>query len=150
VFQEWAREGGARHRAREEAVRQARGHRQARGGPRGAGGDPRGEPVSGGPTLRWTRGGEARGVSLAEAAIVLRSAGPWPPGARGAGVEGRLAGEPPATLRVKVHASKKQPEGDYVLEGRTLDVTREVRERIVREVGAAAEPRSRSPGTPHA
>jgi hypothetical protein len=31
---------------------------------------------------------------------------------------------------VKVHASKRQPEGDFLLEGRPLDMPRETRERL--------------------
>jgi hypothetical protein len=38
--------------------------------------------------------------------------------------------DPPAMVRIKVHASKRQPEGDFVLVGRLLDVTREVRARL--------------------
>jgi hypothetical protein len=77
--------------------------------------------------VRWARGGEARVVSVDAQAIVLRSTVPSPPGSR---IEGTLVGEPAATLRVKVHGSKKQPEGDFVLEGRPLDLPRETRERI--------------------
>jgi hypothetical protein len=77
--------------------------------------------------VRWTRGGEARVLSVGAQAIVLRSTVPSPPGSR---IEGTLVGEPAATLRVKVHGSKKQPEGDFVLEGRPLDLPRETRERI--------------------
>jgi hypothetical protein len=66
-------------------------------------------------------------------AIILRSTVPSPPGSR---IEGRLEGEPPATVRVKVHASKLQPEGDFVLEGRLLDATRAVRARLEATVRA--------------
>jgi hypothetical protein len=79
--------------------------------------------------VRWSRGGEARVVTIDAQAIVLRSTVPSPPGSR---IEGTLAGEPAATLRVKVHASTKQPEGDFVLEGRPLDMPRETREQIER------------------
>jgi hypothetical protein len=86
--------------------------------------------------VTWLKGGEARVVSIDAGAIVLRSTVPSPPGSR---IEGRLAGEPAATLRVKVHASKKQPEGDFVLEGRPLDLPRETRERLEALVGAERE-----------
>jgi hypothetical protein len=79
--------------------------------------------------VRWSRGGEARVVTIDAQAIVLRSTVPSPPGSR---IEGALVGEPAATLRVKVHGSKKQLEGDFVLEGRPLDLPRETRERIER------------------
>jgi hypothetical protein len=78
--------------------------------------------------LRWAGGGEARVVSIAAQAIVLRSTVPSPPGSR---IEGTLlgaAGAKAATLRVKVHGSRRQPEGDFVLEGRPLDLPRETRE----------------------
>jgi hypothetical protein len=80
-----------------------------------------------GPHLRWAKGGEARVAAVTADAIVLRSSVPSPPGSR---IEGRLEGEFPATVRVKIHASKRQPEGDFVLEGRLLDATREVRARL--------------------
>jgi hypothetical protein len=79
------------------------------------------------PHVTWAKGGEARVVSIDAGAIVLRSTVPSPPGSR---IEGTVHGEPPATLRVKVHASRRQPEGDFVLEGRPLDLPRETRERI--------------------
>jgi hypothetical protein len=77
--------------------------------------------------LVWTKGGDARVVSIAVDAIVLRSSVPSPPGSR---LEGRLEGDPPATVRVKVHGSKRQPDGAFVIEGRVLDATREVRARL--------------------
>ncbi len=79
------------------------------------------------PHVRWTKGGEARVVTIAADAIALRSTVPSPPGSR---IEGQLEGDPPAAVRVKVHASKRQPEGDFVLEGRLLDATREIRARL--------------------
>jgi hypothetical protein len=79
------------------------------------------------PHVRWAKGGEARVATVAVDAIVLRSTVPSPPGSR---IEGLLEGEPPATVRVKVHASKRQPAGDFLIEGRLLDATREVRARL--------------------
>lgn len=79
--------------------------------------------------LGWDRGGEARVVSLRDDAITLVSSVPSPPGSR---LEGTLAGEPPARLRIKVHACRKRADGGFDLEGRTLDMTREVRERVVK------------------
>jgi hypothetical protein len=77
--------------------------------------------------VTWARGGEAQVVALDAQRIVLRSTVPWPPGSR---VEGTASTAPPATLRIKVHASRRQPEGDFVVEGRPIDLGREVRERI--------------------
>jgi hypothetical protein len=81
----------------------------------------------------WTKGGDARVVSIAVDAIVLASSIPSPPGSR---LEGRVVGEPPATVRVKVHGSKRQADGAFVLEGRVLDATREVRARLAALVAA--------------
>jgi hypothetical protein len=75
----------------------------------------------------WSHGGEARIVSVDADAIVLRSSVPSPPGSR---IDGVLLGGVPVGLRVKVHACKRGPEGDFVLEGRPLDLTRETRERL--------------------
>ena len=77
--------------------------------------------------VTWAAGGEARVVSLEGGGIVLRSTVSSPPGSR---IEGALAGEPPAKLRVKIHWCRRQAEGDFVLEGRPLDMTREVRQRV--------------------
>jgi hypothetical protein len=77
-----------------------------------------------GSVVRWTRGGEARLVSIDARAIVLRSTVPSPPGSR---IEGTFESERPKALRVKVHACRRQPEGDFVLEGRPIDLPRESR-----------------------
>jgi hypothetical protein len=85
--------------------------------------------------IRWSKGGEARIVSMSPDAIVLRSTVPSPPGSR---VEGTLEGTLTATLRMKVHASRQQAEGDFLIEGRPLDLTRETRgklEAILRGAG---------------
>jgi hypothetical protein len=83
--------------------------------------------------LRWTSGGEARIVSIAANAIVLRSTVPAPPGSR---LEGTVSGAGTATsLRVKVHASRREGEGEFLLRGRPLDLTREVRERLAAMIG---------------
>jgi hypothetical protein len=92
------------------------------------------------PHVKWERGGEARVVKIDAQAIVLRSTVPSPPGSRieGVVVGGGAGGAPAAKLRlrVKVHGSKKQDDGGFVLEGRPLDLpreTREVLERLVKE-----------------
>jgi hypothetical protein len=87
--------------------------------------------------IRWAKGGEARVVSIDDDAIVLRSTVPSPPGSR---VDGALAaadGEPGAatSVRVKVHSSKKQEDGSFVIAGRVLDMTRALRERLVLAAG---------------
>jgi hypothetical protein len=77
--------------------------------------------------VRWDKGGEAHIVEVDDGAIVLRSTVPAPPGSR---LEGVLGGDPPERLRVKVHSSKRQEDGGFVLAGRLIDATREVRERV--------------------
>ncbi len=87
--------------------------------------------------VKWERGGEAWVVTIDAQAIVLRSTVPSPPGSRIEGVlVGDAGGEPPGKrrLRVKVHGSKKQDDGAFVLEGRPLDLPRETREAIERLV----------------
>ena len=83
--------------------------------------------------LRWTAGGEARVVAIGADAIALRSTVPAPPGSR---IEGTLLGDPPVTLRIKVHASRRQADGEFVLHGRPLDLTRETRARLEALAGA--------------
>jgi hypothetical protein len=75
----------------------------------------------------WSSGGEAHIVSIDADAIVLRSTVPSPPGSR---VEGALSDGAPGPLRVKVHACKRAPEGDFLIEGRPIDLTREMRDRL--------------------
>ena len=78
-------------------------------------------------TIAWTKGGTATVVTLADDAITLRSSVPSPPGSRieGATPEGDA-------VRVKVHSSKKQDHGAFVIEGRVLDMTRALREKLGR------------------
>lgn len=73
----------------------------------------------------WAKGGEATVVALVADAITLRSSVPSPPGSRIDGTTGD--GDP---VRVKVHSSKRQEDGSFVIEGRALDMTRVVREKI--------------------
>ena len=79
--------------------------------------------------VRWAAGGEARVLRLAADAIALDSSVPSPPGSR---IEGTIDGTAGAAvrLRVKVHASKRQPDGRFVLEGRPLDLSRVAREAL--------------------
>jgi hypothetical protein len=81
-----------------------------------------------GADILWSNGGEATVLAASADAIRLRSSVPSPPGSR---IRGTLAGqagaESPPEVRVKVHACKKQPDGTFLLEGRPLDLTRDVR-----------------------
>jgi len=90
--------------------------------------------------IQWAKQGEAIVVRVAGDAIVLRSSVPSPPGSR---IEGDVIAtsdahpaEVSSRLRVKIHVSKRQEDGAFVLEGRLLDATRELRERLVALVGA--------------
>jgi hypothetical protein len=73
------------------------------------------------------KGGRARIMAVALDAVTLRSTVPSPPGSR---IEGMLR-DGGDRVRFKVHASKKQEDGTFVLEGRAIDLTRALRERLV-------------------
>jgi hypothetical protein len=85
--------------------------------------------------VAWSKGGEASVILLEGDAITLRSSVPSPPGSR---IQGTM---PPAPaggqgsggeiLRVKVHSSKRQEDGTFLIEGRVLDLTRALRERLL-------------------
>ena len=82
--------------------------------------------------FRFVDGGEGRVLALRGDAITLDSSVPSPPGSR------REAELEAAALRfkVKVHASRKQPSGRFILEGRLFDATKAVIEALTQ--GAAA------------
>jgi hypothetical protein len=77
--------------------------------------------------IRWAHGGDAHVLSIEPHAIVLRSTVPSPPGSR---IDGTLADDPSARLRVKIHSSRKQEDGTFLLEGRPIDLPRTIRERL--------------------
>lgn len=77
--------------------------------------------------IAWERGGQARILTASAAAVSLVSSVPWPPGSR---VSGSLLDAPHATLRIKVHASRGESDGTFRIDGRPLDLTRELRERL--------------------
>jgi hypothetical protein len=77
--------------------------------------------------IRWAQGGDARVVSIDSHAIVLSSTLPSPPGSR---IEGTLADDQAVLLRVKIHSSRRQEDGTFLLEGRPLDLPRTTRERV--------------------
>jgi len=76
--------------------------------------------------VAWNGGGEARIVSLDGERIVLVSTVPLPPGSR---PEGKLlgGGDP---VRVKSHGSRRLEDGTFRVEGRALDLRKELRERL--------------------
>jgi hypothetical protein len=76
-------------------------------------------------SVRWSKGGEARVLAIAAGAITLDSSVPSPPGSR---IDGTLTGGVPTLLlRIKIHASRRQPDGRFLLEGRPLNLSRETR-----------------------
>ena len=93
--------------------------------------------------IAWAKGGSARVVSVSADAIVLVSTVPSPPGSRIDGViaagsvEGGAA-SPEVALKVKIHVSRREADGTFRLEGRPLDMTRAVRDRLTALVALAA------------
>jgi hypothetical protein len=86
------------------------------------------------PHLRWALGGEARVLALGADAITLESTTPSPPGSR---IDAVLLVGGGGTLRVKVHASKREMSGMFRSEGRPIDLTRELRVELAAIVGAS-------------
>ncbi len=87
--------------------------------------------------ITWEKGGSARVIRIDANAITLESTTPSPPGSR---ISGTLLDEPSSTLRVKIHVSKKQDDGTFLLEGRPIDLTRELREKLVSLSAGRDEP----------
>ena len=73
----------------------------------------------------WAKGGDATLETLTGEAATIRSSIPSPPGSR---LEGKL--DDGTTIRVKIHGCKKQEDGAFVLTGRMIDLTRQLRERL--------------------
>jgi hypothetical protein len=95
--------------------------------------------------IRWEPEGEAILVLLDGDRVELLSSRSFPPGARPRGAvvaEGAAGAEPapsrePAPFWIKVHGSHRQPDGRFRVEGRLLDATRALRERLARIVVAS-------------
>ncbi len=81
--------------------------------------------------LTWSTGGAAELVSLTATAMVVRSETPHPPGAR---VDGAIADG--SVVKMKVHGGKREADGAYRIEGRPIDLGRELRERLMALVAA--------------
>jgi hypothetical protein len=77
--------------------------------------------------VQWDKGGGADYLLLMGEVVTLRSTIPSPPGSR---IDGALSSEPTVKVRVKVHSSKKQTDGTFVLTGRPIDLTNAVRAKI--------------------
>ena len=72
--------------------------------------------------LVWTKGGTGRIARLAGESVTVRSSIPSPPGSR---LEGTLTSG--AAVRLKIHGSKRQADGSFHLEGRLIDLSRDLR-----------------------
>jgi hypothetical protein len=81
--------------------------------------------------VAWTKGGTAEILALTEDTVTLRSSTPSPPGSR---IEGTLVADVESDVKVKVrfkvHGSKRQEDGTFVLEGRPIDLPKDLRERL--------------------
>lgn len=83
-------------------------------------------------TVRWDKSGEAEIVVLTMDKATVVSTVPSPPGSR---IEGELSlstegGGAPPRLRMKVHGCKREADGRFRIEGRPLDLTRALLDRI--------------------
>ena len=87
--------------------------------------------------VTWAKGGSAVILAMTPTTITLRSTVPSPPGSRIEGTfdAGEGEGESAGLVRVKIHGSRRQEDGSFVLEGRPLDMTKELRERIESQIG---------------
>jgi hypothetical protein len=74
----------------------------------------------------WDAGGVAEIVAAEGDRLTLCSTVPSAPGSR---IFGALAGG--GRLRIKVHGARRQEDGTFLLECRALDLTRDLRERIL-------------------
>jgi hypothetical protein len=82
--------------------------------------------------LTWAKGGAASFVTVKDDAVTLRSTIPSPPGSR---LDATFASDPPAAFKIKIHTSKLEADGTFMLKGRVLEATRALRERIATLVG---------------
>jgi hypothetical protein len=81
--------------------------------------------------LQWLQGGRAELLSLTADAVVVRSSVAWPPGSR---VQAVRVGDESTKLSMKVHACRREAEEEYRIEGRPVDMTRDVREQLGRSL----------------
>lgn len=84
------------------------------------------------PHLTWAKGGAASLVTVSGDAVTLRSTIPSPPGSR---LDAAFVGEPPGAFKIKIHTSKLEADGTFMLKGRVLEATRALRERLTTLVG---------------
>lgn len=77
--------------------------------------------------VAWAKGGTASFLLVADDAVTLRSTVPSPPGSR---IEATLVADPAVAVKVKVHGSKLDPDGTFILRGKLLEANRGLRDRI--------------------
>ncbi|HVY47102.1 MAG TPA: hypothetical protein VHB21_14540 [Minicystis sp.] len=83
--------------------------------------------------VAWAKGGEARVLAVDDGRVRLASTTPAAPGAP---LEGALAGG----ARVKVKVARCRREGDvFVVEGRLVDATRDLRAELARLAAGHSE-----------
>lgn len=79
------------------------------------------------PHLTWAKGGAASFVTVDGDNVTLRSTIPSPPGSR---LDATFTADPPVAMKIKIHTSKLDPDGTFLLKGRVLEATRALRERL--------------------
>ncbi|MDB4942581.1 MAG: hypothetical protein JWP97_2115 [Labilithrix sp.] len=77
--------------------------------------------------VTWAKGGSASFTVVDDDEVTLRSSIPSPPGSR---LEGTLAGAEPAAVKVKIHTSKREADGSFMLRGKLLEASRPLRDRV--------------------
>lgn len=77
--------------------------------------------------VTWAKGGTADFTIVDDDNVTLRSTIPSPPGSR---LEGVLLGDPPTSVNVKIHGSKREDDGSFTLRGKLLVATRALRDRV--------------------
>ena len=87
--------------------------------------------------LEWSKGGTASLLIVTADAVTLRSTIPSPPGSR---LEATLLGDPPVSVKIKVHGSKLEADGSFTLKGRVLEATRALRTRLASLVERPSPP----------
>lgn len=75
----------------------------------------------------WAKGGTASFLTVQNDVVTLRSTIPSPPGSR---LEGSFTADTSTAVSVKVHGSKREPEGAFIIKGRLLDANRALRDRV--------------------
>jgi hypothetical protein len=87
-------------------------------------------------SVAWSGGGTARIAAIDGERLELTSTRAFAPGSRPEGTlepPGIAAGASPRRIWVKVHGSRRQDDGSYLVKGRLLNATRELRD-LLKEI----------------